>query len=143
MKRFLRLHFNMIDDLRRASDNAEKAGYGVSAGNLLWYADELERYKPEPRYLCDIGHQANYAMKVWQKNTLNVARQYDHCIFTQPEIIHLAERLNEYAHQQRNCTEAVTAHDFDDEKKYHLNPAIRIGSSCQISFIPIKGDYEY
>lgn len=143
MKRFLKLHFNMIDDLRRASDNAEKAGYGVSAGHLAFYADQLEHYKPEQRYLCDIGRNALSGLKVWQKNTLKMAEFYDRCVFNQQEIEDLAERLNTYAHQQKFCTQDVTGPNFQDAEKYGIRPSISIGSGCSIAFTPIKGDYEY
>ena len=143
MKRFLKLHFNMIDDLRRAEMNAEKAGFGVTAGNLKWYADELEHYKPERRYLCDVSHHNWSMLRAWQKRTLDIAEQYDKCVFTRQEIEHFAGRLNMYAHTQKFCTEDVTAPDWQDEEELGLRPSIRVGTNCSIGFTPIKGDYEY
>ncbi len=142
MKRFLALHFNMIDDLRRASDNLEKAGYGVSSGNMLWYADELERYKPERRYLCDVSKHSWSMLKAWQKKVIDAAGQYNQCVFNRKEIENFAERLNKYAHEQRYCTEDVTGPNFEDEEKYGIRPTIRVGTNCSIGFTPIKGDYE-
>ena len=133
----------MVDDLRRAADNCEKAGFGNSAGHLAFYADQLERYKPEQRYLCDAHRNSTSGLKVWQKNTLKVAEQYDRCVFNQQEIEDLANRLNDYAHQQKLCTQDVTAPKFEDWEKYGIRPAIRIGSDCSIAFTPIKGDYGF
>lgn len=143
MKRFLARYFNFIDDLRRAADNCEKGGFGNSAGHLTFYADQLEKYKPEQRYLCDARRNSLSGLKVWQKNTLKIAEQYDRCVFNQQEIEDLANRLNGYAHQQRFCTQDVVGPDFKDFEKYGIRPTIRIGSNCAIAFTPIKGDYEY
>ena len=143
MKRFLKLHFNFEDDLRRAAVNAEKAGNGATAGTLLWYADELKNYKPEKRYFCDGGRNSLSGLRVWQKNTLRIAAQYDRCIFTRQEIEHLAEQLMEFSKTQKNVTEEVRGPKFEDEDKYGISPGITIGSNCYINFIPIKGDYEY
>lgn len=143
MKRFLKLHFNMIDDLRRAEMNAEKAGLGVTAGHLKWYADELENYKPERRYLCDVSRHSWSMLKAWQKKVITIADQYNQCVFNRQEIEHLAERLNKYAHEQKFCTEDVTGPKFEDEEKYGIRPTIRIGTNCAIGFTPIRGDYEY
>ena len=65
MKRFLAHYFNFIDDLRRAASNLEEAGFGGKAGDLEFYADTLERYKPEQRYLCDASHNSTSGLKVW------------------------------------------------------------------------------
>lgn len=144
MKRFLKLHFNMIDDLRRAEENAEKAGFGVTAGNLKWYADELANYKPERRYFCDITRLGWSHLKAWQKHVIEIAERYNHCIFTKQEIEDFAARLNEYAHNQKNCSGNVSGPNFDDEEKYKIRPIIRVGSDCSpIAFTRIKGDYEY
>ena len=143
MKRFLKLHFNFEDDLRRAAVKAEEAGNGASAGTLLWYADELKRYKPEKRYFCDGGRNSLSGLRVWQKNTLRIAEQYVHCIFTRQEIERLAERLIEFSKTQKNVTEEVRGPKFEYEDKYGISPGITIGSNCYISFIPVKGDYEY
>ena len=143
MKRFLKLHFNFEDDLRRAAVKAEEAGNGGSAGTLLWYADELKNYKPEKRYLCDAGRQSLSGLRVWQKNTFKIAEQYDRCIFTRHEIEDLAARLTEFSHTQKNVTEEVRGPKFEDEDKYGISPGITIGNNCYIKFIPVKGDYEY
>ena len=143
MKRFLKLHFNMIDDLRRAEMNAEQAGFGVTAGNLKWYADELANYKPERLYLCDVSRQSWSTYRAWQKKVLGIAEQYDKHLFTRQEIEHFAERLNLYAHSQKFCTEDVTGPKWEDEDKYGLRPSISVGTNCSIGFTPIKGDYEY
>ena len=142
MKRFLKTYFNFIDDLRRASDNAEEAGLGVTAGHLSYYADVLDNYKQEPRFLCDIGGNALSALKVWQKNTLTIANQYDRCVFNAQEIEDLARRLNDYAHTQKNCLEDVKCGGLDG-KSLVGRPYITIGPGCSINFTPIKGDYEY
>ena len=143
MRRFLKLHFNFEDDLRRAAVKAEEAGNGASAGTLLWYADELKHYKPEKRYFCNGGRNSLSGLRVWQKNTLQIAAQYDRCIFTRQEIEHLAERLIEFSKTQKNVTEEVRGPKFEDEDKYGISPGITIGSNCYINFIPVKGDYEY
>lgn len=143
MKRFLKLHFNFEDDLRRAAVKAEEAGNGGSAGTLLWYADELKNYKPEKRYFCDGSRHSMSGLRVWQKNTARIAEQYDHCIFTRHEIEDLAARLIEFAKTQKNVTEEIRGPKFEDEDKYGISPGITIGSNCYINFIPIKGDYEY
>ena len=143
MKRFLAHYFNFVDDLRRAASNLEDAGFGGKAGDLLFYADTLERYKPEQRYLCDASRNSTSGLKVWQKNTLRIAEQYDRCVFNQQEIEDLVRRLNEYAHTQKNCTEDVRGPKWEDWEKYRLRPTISIGYLCAIAFTPIKGDYEY
>lgn len=143
MKRFLKLHFNFEDDLRRAAAKAEEAGNGASAGTLLWYADELKNYKPEKRYLCSSHRNSTSGLKAWQKNTLKIAEQYDRCVFNQQEIEELARRLSEFSKTSKFCTEEVRCPDFEREERYGLNPAIHIGSDCAIIFIPIKGDYDY
>lgn len=143
MKRFLKLHFNFEDDLRRAAAKAEEAGNGGSAGTLLWYADELKYYKPEKRYLCNGFSGSLGGLRAWQRNTLQIAGQYKHCIFNQQEIEHLADRLKEFAKAQKNVTEEVRGPRFEDEEKYGIIPSINIGSTCCVTFQPIKGDYEY
>ena len=143
MKRFLRAHYNFEDDLRRAAAKAEEAGNGGSAGTLLFYADQIKNYKPEKRYLLNERHRSLNGLKVWQKNTLRIAEQYDRCIFTQNEIDDLVERLDKYAKTQKNVTEEIRGPHFDDEDKYGIYPSISIGSDCCITFTPIKGDYEY
>ncbi len=143
MKRFLKLHFNFEDDLRRAAVNAEKAGNGASAGTLLWYADELKNYKPEKRYLCNGFHGGLSSLRAWQRNTLKIAEQYENCIFNQQEIEHLAERMMEFSKTQKNATEPVRGPKFEDEDKYGIIPSINVGSTCCITFQPIKGDYEF
>ena len=143
MKRFLKLHFNFEDDLRRAAAKAEEAGNGASAGTLLWYADELKNYKPEKRYLCECFHGGLGALRVWQRKTRQIAAQYEHCIFTRQEIEHLAERMIEFSKTQKNVTESVRGPRFEYEEKYGIIPSIDIGSGCCINFTPIKGDYEY
>lgn len=143
MKRFLRLHFNFEDDLRRAAAKAEEAGNGASAGTLLWYADELKRYRPEKRYFCDAGRQSISSLRVWQKNTLRIAERFDRCIFTRSEIEDLVNRLTEFAKTQKNVTEEIVGPKFEDEERYGLSPSIQIGSNCGVRFIPVKGDYEY
>jgi len=143
MKRFLTQHFNIVDDLRLAAENCEKAGYGASAGHLEYYADQLANYKPEQRYLCDTCRNSLSGLRVWQKNTLRIAQQYDRCVFNRQEIEDLTTRLNAYAHQQKFCTEDVIGPDFERDEKYGIRPSIGIGPGCSIAFTPIKGDYEY
>lgn len=146
MKRFLALNFNFIDDLRRAAASAEKAGDGAAAGHLTFYADQLELYRPERRYLCSSSGRSTSALRVWQKNTLKIAAQYDRYIFTWSEIEDLAKRLDEYAHQQKNCDSKIIAPrdtDQDLAERYGMNVLIGIGEGCSISFTPIKGDYGF
>lgn len=145
MKRFLKLHFNFEDDLRRAAVKAEEAGNGASAGTLLWYADELKNYKPERRYLCNGYNGSLSSLRAWQRNTLQIANQYKHCIFTRQEIEHLAERMMEFSKTQKNVIDGgVICPRFEDEDKYGINPSIRLGANgCCITFQPVKGDYEY
>lgn len=143
MKRFLKSHFNFEDDLRRAAVKAEEAGNGASAGTLLYYADELKNYKSEKRYFCNGFSGGLSGLRAWQRNTLRIADQYEHCIFTRQEIENLAERLAEFSKTQKNVTEEVRGPRFEDEEKYGIIPSIDIGSTCCISFQPIKGDYEY
>lgn len=143
MKRFLKLHFNFEDDLRRAAANAEAAGNGANAGTLLYYADELKNYKPEKRYLCEAGRHSTSGLRVWQKNTLRIAEQYDRCIFNRHEIEDLTRRLQEFAATQKNVTEEIRGPKFEDEELYGIPPGITIGSGCYLNFIPIRGDYEY
>ena len=143
MKRFLKLHFNFEDDLRRAAIKAEEAGNGASAGTLLWYADEIKNYRPEKRYFCNAGRNSISSLRVWQKNTLRIAEQYDCCIFTRSEIEDLANRLSEFVKTQKNVTEEIRGPKFEDEERYGISPGIAIGNNCYISFIPVKGDYEY
>ena len=143
MKRFLQSHFNFEDDLRRAAAKAEEAGNGGNAGTLLWYADELKHYRPEKRYLCQAHRNSLSGLHVWQKNVLKIAEQYDCCIFNRQEIEDLTGRLADFAETQKFVTEDIHGPKFDDEEKYGLSPCILIGSGCSVSFIPIKGDYEY
>ena len=143
MKRFLKLHFNFEDDLRRAAANAEAAGNGANAGTLLYYADEIKNYKPEKRYLCEARRNSTSGLRVWQKNTLKIAERYDHCVFTQQEIEDLTRRLQEFAATQKNVTEKICGPKFEDDERYGISPGITIGSGCYLNFIPIRGDYEY
>jgi len=143
MKRFLQLHFNFEDDLRRAAANAEAAGNGATAGTLLYYADEIKNYRPEKRYLCEAGRNSTSGLRVWQKNTLRIAERYDHCVFTQQEIEDLTRRLQEFAETQKNVTEKIYGPEFEDYERYGIPISIRIGSGCYVGFTLIKGDYEY
>jgi len=143
MKRFLKTHFNFEDDLRRAAAKAEEAGNGASAGTLLYYADELKNYKPEKRYLMNDRRMSQSGLHVWQKNTLRIAEQYESCVFTRHEIENLAERLTEFAKTQKNVTEDIRGPKWEDEERFGIRPSIMIGYNCSVSFIPIKGDYEY
>lgn len=52
-------------------------------------------------------------------------------------------RLIEFAKTQKNVTEEIRGPKFEDEERYGINPGIAIGNNCYISFIPVKGDYEY
>ena len=142
MRRFLKLHFNFVDDLRRAAANLEQAGY-ASAGTLEYYADTLEKYRPEQRFLCDTTRHTYSGLKVWQKNTLRIAEQYNLCVFNWQEIDDLADRLNSYAHTHKNCTEDVRVTNREDWNKYRIRPGINIGYGCSIAFTPIEGDYDY
>lgn len=143
MKRFLTTHFNLEDDLRRAALNAEKAGDGQSAGTLLYYADEIKKYRPERLYLCDAKRNSISGLRVWQKNTLRIAEQFDRCLFTRQEVEDLVKRLGEFSATQKNVTEEIRGPKWEDEERFGLCPYINIGYNCSISFIPVKGDYKY
>lgn len=143
MKRFLARYFNFIDDLRRAADNCEKGGFGNSAGCLSFYADILEKYRPDQLFLCDTARSSYYGLKAWQKNTLHIAEAYDCCVFNWQEIEDLAKRLDAFAHEQKGCSEEVRVTNRDGWDKYRIRPGINIGSGCSIAFTPINGDYVY
>ena len=143
MKRFLTSHFNLEDDLRRAAKKLEETGDAVEANVLRSYADDIKNYRPEKRYLCEAGRHSMSGLRVWQKNTLRIAEQYDHCVFTQKEIEDLTRRLQEFAETQKNVTEKIYGPEFEDEERYGIPLSIHIGSECYVGFTLIKGDYKY
>ncbi len=143
MKRFLKQYFNMVDDLRRAAAKAEEAGLGSTAGHLEYYADQLAGYRPEKRWLCDASMTGKSSLKVWQKNTLRIAEQFDRCVFTRQEIEDMYGRLVRYAETQKNYIGEMQPPDFEFAERYNGRPSIGIGLGCCVSFTPIRGDYEY
>ena len=143
MKRFLTSHFNLEDDLRRAAKMLEETGDAVEANVLRFYADDIKNYRPEKRYLCDAGQHYMSGLRVWQKNTLTIAKRYEHCVFTQQEIEDLTRRLQEFAKTQKNVTEKICGPEFERDERYDIPISIRIGSGCYVRFTLIKGDYEY
>lgn len=143
MKRFLTSHFNLEDDLRRAAKKLEETGDAVEANVLRSYADDIKNYRPEKRYICSGNHNSMSGLRVWQKNTLRIAKQYEHCVFTQQEIEDLTRRLQEFAKTQKKVTEKIYGPEFEDDERYGIPPSIDIGSGCCVSFTLIKGDYKY
>ncbi len=141
MKRFLALHFTFEDDLRAAAKKAEEAGDAASANTLRYYADVIGNYRPEKRYLCEVGRHSTSGLRVWQKNTLMIAKQYDHCVFTRQEIDDLTWRLRKFANTQKNVTEKIYGPDFENDERYGIPLSIHIGSECYVGFTLIKGDY--
>ena len=140
MKRFLKQHYNFIDDLRRAALNAEKAGLGATAGHLEYYADALTAYIPEQLYLLNIGKIPWSHLFDWQQETVKEAKVYDRCIFNERDIEKLADHLMIYCHPYRK-----SEFEGDISAPIHVkdNNSIKIdiGRNYSISFIPIKGDY--
>ena len=143
MKRFLTSHFNLEDDLRRAAKKLEETGDAAEANVLRSYADDIKNYRPEKLYVCGGNHSSMSGLRVWQKNTLRVAEQYEHCVFTRQEIEDLTRRLQEFAKTQKNVTEKIYGPEFERDERYGISPSIRIGSGGYVSFTPIKGDYKY
>lgn len=139
MKRFLALHFTFEDDLRAAAKKAEEAGDAASANTLRSYADAIGNYRPEKLYFCSGSHSSMSGLRVWQKNTLRIAEQYEHCVFTRQEIEDLTRRLQEFAKTQKNVTEKIYGPNFDE--RYGTPLSIHIGSECYVGFTLIKGDY--
>ena len=139
------IHFSLLKMLMQFEVVNIDDGIDLDDKGETFYYIELTATmgENEQRYLCDAGRNSLSGLKVWQKNTLKIAEQYDRCVFNQQEIEDLANRLNGYAHQQRFCTQDVVGPDFKDFEKYGIRPTIRIGSNCAIAFTPIKGDYEY
>lgn len=140
MKRFLKQHYNFIDDLRRASYNAEKAGLGATAGHLEYYADALTAYIPEQLYFLYIGKIDWSRLFDWQIETVKEAKFYNRCIFNEREIENIADQLMVYAHTLRpsdNEGDVSAPIHVKDENIIKIN----IGRNFSITFIPIKGDY--
>ncbi|MBQ6577186.1 MAG: hypothetical protein IJL91_05510 [Bacteroidales bacterium] len=85
----------------------------------------------------------------WQKKLFNFARSYDHQLFTEDALYHLAARLEKEARLAPMVSQnsvQVSVSDWREDRKYGCGPQITIGTypkAIQVRFISINGRYNF
>lgn len=102
----------------------------------------------EQLYMMDAGYSMSSCGK-WQRKIFDFAKRYDHHLFTEDGILHLAarmEREGRLAPLVSQNSVSITVPDFKASKAYGLPYSITIGKypkTVPVSFIRVKGEYDF
>ena len=102
----------------------------------------------EQLFMMDAGYTMASWGK-WQKRLFEVARAYDHQLFTEDALYHLAARMEKEARlAPKVAQDSVKVHvsDWHENRKYGCGPYIQIGTypkAVLVRFIFINGQYVF